>query len=150
MNEEKIQEFAKKEGYSRIVYEGVWKGYDTYYADYFGDDKIRYVGLPFYVLVKENEIRLSKPEECLDILEYFNPYIMLKFKYKDTVCTIDDKYNMECSDSEVKMLEETWKNILALSLPSKPCPIDQMYEFIKDNGAEIIEYTPEYDPDLVY
>lgn len=75
---------------------------------------------------------------------------MLKFKYKDTLCVIDDEYNIKCEGLQSELLKKAWEGIVALSLPSKPCPLDEMWGFMVDCGAEIIEYTPEFNPNVVY
>ena len=43
-----------------------WHGYTVYVPDY---DKSTYIGLPYIVLVKGNEVRLSTPEESLEYLD---------------------------------------------------------------------------------
>lgn len=75
---------------------------------------------------------------------------MLKFKLKDTVCTIDDDYNIECKGSQSERLQKIWRGVLSLSEPSLPCPIDEMHGLMEMSGAEILEYEQEYNPDLVY
>lgn len=42
-----------------------WNGYTVYVPDY---DKPTYVGLPYVILVKDNEVRLSTAKESLEYL----------------------------------------------------------------------------------
>ncbi|MBR7160264.1 MAG: hypothetical protein IKD20_04420 [Clostridia bacterium] len=65
--EEKILEFVEylqadsyKEGIS-------WKGFKVYIPEYKNNPVI---GLPYVILVKDEEVRLSTPEESLDYLDY--------------------------------------------------------------------------------
>ena len=65
--EEKILEFIEdlqadsyKEGIS-------WKGFKVYIPEYKNNPAI---GLPYVILVKGEEVRLSTPEESLEYLEY--------------------------------------------------------------------------------
>ena len=44
-----------------------WKGYEIYIPDY---KKPVYIGFPYVVMVKEEEVRLSTEEESLDYLSY--------------------------------------------------------------------------------
>ena len=44
-----------------------WKGYDVYVPEY---EQPVYVGLPYVVLVKGGEVRLSTEDESLDYLDY--------------------------------------------------------------------------------
>lgn len=75
---------------------------------------------------------------------------MLKFKLMDTVCTIDDDYNIDCKGSQSDNLQKIWKAVLSFSAPNKPCPIDEMHGLAETFGAEILEYEEEFNPDLVY
>lgn len=75
---------------------------------------------------------------------------MLKFKLKDTVCTIDDDYNIDCNGSLTDFLNAIWQSVLVQSAPDMPCPIDSMHAKMEDIGAEILRYEQEYNPDLVY
>lgn len=44
-----------------------WKGYDVYIPEY---KQLVYIGLPYVVLVRGEEVRLSTEEESLEYLEY--------------------------------------------------------------------------------
>jgi len=44
-----------------------WMGYEVYVPDYTGEPKI---GLPYVVLVKGSEARISSPEEAIQYLDY--------------------------------------------------------------------------------
>lgn len=63
MMAERIQEFAAENGYTKIEKAEPWHGYDVYVPVY---DEMSYVGLPFVILVRGEEIRLSTPEEALE------------------------------------------------------------------------------------
>ena len=71
MEKEKILEFAKNEGYAKINYLGKWKEYDVYdlimEEEINGEEENCCVGYPYVLLVKENEIRVSEPMECLRV-----------------------------------------------------------------------------------
>lgn len=75
---------------------------------------------------------------------------MLRFKLLDTTCTIDDDYNIECEGSMKHNIMLVWFNLELKAAPSRPCPIDSMYAFVKKLGAEIIEYQEEFNPNVVY
>lgn len=60
-----IKEFAKNQGYDEAIYLKDWKGYECY-EPISGDD-ITYTGLPLVILVKGDEIRMSTPEEAMEI-----------------------------------------------------------------------------------
>ena len=47
-----------------------WKGYEVYVPVY---EKEMYMGLPYVVLVKDGEARISTPEESLEYLDFANP-----------------------------------------------------------------------------
>ena len=65
--EEMILELVADLGASSYK-EGVeWKGYKVYIPQYKGNPCI---GLPYVVLQKGNEIRLSDDDECMEYLEY--------------------------------------------------------------------------------
>jgi hypothetical protein len=57
-------EMAKEAGFEIAVFEKEWNGYEVFYGD-FKEDKNLCLGLPYYMLVKNGEIRLSTAdEEC--------------------------------------------------------------------------------------
>ena len=73
VTKQEIVSFAQKHGYERVVYLGKWRGYDSYEPILKGfgmdDDAVAYIGLPFTILVKGDEIRLSTAEEALQQLD---------------------------------------------------------------------------------
>ena len=70
MEEEKIQKFAKENGYVKAVYKGIWKDYKVYEPIYNDGEKVCWVGEPTAILVKDKEIRFSNGlEELNDIIE---------------------------------------------------------------------------------
>lgn len=74
MDDKKVLEFAKKNGYSSIKYVGKWKGFDVYDLIYSDDEEeASYIGLPLVALVKNDDIRISTGDESLEILSYFYP-----------------------------------------------------------------------------
>lgn len=74
MDDKKVLEFAKKKGYSSVEHLGQWLEYDVYDLIYSDDEEeASYIGLPLVALVKDNDIRMSTPEESLEILSYFYP-----------------------------------------------------------------------------
>ena len=66
MDKQKMLEFISKYGYNFVSYEKDWHGYKCYVAYNKGD--VRYVGLPFVVLVKDKEIRKATSSEVLQYL----------------------------------------------------------------------------------
>lgn len=68
MDEAKILDFAKKEGYDHIRYIGKWRGYDSYEPLVKGASKENpaIIGLPFTILVKGDMIRMSTAEEAME------------------------------------------------------------------------------------
>jgi hypothetical protein len=71
MSEEDILKFAKREGYDEISYIGKWRGYEVYEPMFESEESIN-IGLPYIILVKEDEIRMSTPEESLEQLNEMN------------------------------------------------------------------------------
>jgi len=61
-----IKKFANTHGYDTVAFLKKWKGYDVY-EPINEDNKISFVGLPLVILVKNSEIRMSTPEEALQI-----------------------------------------------------------------------------------
>lgn len=72
MDDKKVLEFAKKKGYSSVKYIGKWLGYDVFDL-IMDDEEVSYIGLPLVALVKDNDIRISTPDESLEIVSYFYP-----------------------------------------------------------------------------
>lgn len=74
MDDKKVLEFAKKKGYSSVEHLGKWLEYDVYDLIYSDDEEdASYIGLPLVALVKDNDIRISTPDESLEIVSYFYP-----------------------------------------------------------------------------
>lgn len=72
MDDKKVLEFAKKKGYSSVEHLGKWLEYDVYDL-IMDDEEVSYIGLPLVALVKDNDIRISTPDESLEIVSYFYP-----------------------------------------------------------------------------
>ena len=72
MDEEKILEYFKPNGYNYIEYIGEWKQYKVY-ALIRDKDATSFVGFPFVGLVEGEKIRISTREESLEIIDYFYP-----------------------------------------------------------------------------
>jgi hypothetical protein len=68
MSQEDILKFAQKQGYDNIEYVEEWRGYQVY-APIFNSKEMLYIGLPYVILVKDNEIRMSTPDESLERLD---------------------------------------------------------------------------------
>ncbi len=61
---QKIQNFAKQQGYQKAVYLNNWNGYKCY-EPIFDETQPSYTGLPLIILVDEhNNIRMSTSEEA--------------------------------------------------------------------------------------
>ncbi|MDR1542895.1 MAG: hypothetical protein LBS50_00505 [Prevotellaceae bacterium] len=65
-NQELATKMAQEAGLHIAVFEKKWKSYDVYYGD-FTDDVQRYLGLPYYMLVKNGKIRLSTADEKCEL-----------------------------------------------------------------------------------
>ena len=65
--EEKILELIEELGASKYKKGVDWNGYQVYIPEYEGNPCI---GLPYVVLVKGEEVRLSNEEESLEYLDY--------------------------------------------------------------------------------
>lgn len=61
-----------------------WKGYEVYVPEYKGSPKI---GPPLCVLVKDGEVRLTRPEESLEYLDY-----ELEFRKQKIKELVDELY----------------------------------------------------------
>jgi hypothetical protein len=71
MDEKEILKFAKQEGYEDISYIGKWREFEVY-EPLFDFEGTSYVGLPFIILVTQDEIRMSTPEESLEQINEMN------------------------------------------------------------------------------
>lgn len=67
MKHDNIKAFAKKMGYDDALYIGKWKDYEAYEPMFEGDD-VLFVGNPYLILVKGDEIRMSTEEEAFEQL----------------------------------------------------------------------------------
>lgn len=64
----KVLQFAKSQGYETVhKLNKTWNGY-TLYEPSFKRGVVSYVGLPLVILAKENEVRMSTPDESLECL----------------------------------------------------------------------------------
>lgn len=68
MTTQDILTFGKNMGYDDLERVDNRRGFEVYQPVYPGKD-IVYAGLPFVILVKDDEIRLSTPEEALDRMQ---------------------------------------------------------------------------------
>lgn len=71
-NLKKAEALAKSSIYDGVEYLGKWKGFEVY-DPIFDDDEPRFIGLPQYLLEKENKFRWSKGDEWQEIMDYFYP-----------------------------------------------------------------------------
>lgn len=69
MEEKTILEFARKQGYEAVTFWKKWNGYDCYEPIFFLEQPVSYIGLPLMILVKGETIRMSTPEEAMDMLD---------------------------------------------------------------------------------
>lgn len=69
MNEKRILEFAREHGYESAEYRREWKEYSCYEPVFSLEQPISYIGLPLMILVKGDTIRMTTPEEALEMLE---------------------------------------------------------------------------------
>ncbi len=69
---EKVILFAKERGYLGVEIGKIWNGYQVF-EPYFSKKDVSYNGFPLVILVKNNEIRMSTPEESIDYLNFSNP-----------------------------------------------------------------------------
>lgn len=68
MKKAEITAFAKKQGYKDAEYLCDWRGF-TCYEPIMNDSDIGFVGLPLLILVKDDKIRMSTPDEAMKQLE---------------------------------------------------------------------------------
>lgn len=64
---EKIKQFAKTNGYDGAEYRGTWGKYRVYEPITDGEQSAC-VGLPYFILANNTELRMCEQEECLTIL----------------------------------------------------------------------------------
>lgn len=65
-----VNEFAKKNGYDKAIYRGLWKGYKVY--EPILSEEGACVGLPYFILVNKAGMRMCDQSECLVILSAIN------------------------------------------------------------------------------
>lgn len=66
MSKNDIKKFAVVNGYKDAVYLKKWRGYKCY-EPIMQEDSVSYIGLPLVIMVKGNEIRMSTPNEAMQI-----------------------------------------------------------------------------------
>lgn len=54
------------------IFETIWKNYNVYEPIYSWDEEPSYTGYPLMILEKEDELRLTTPEEALELLNNIN------------------------------------------------------------------------------
>ena len=64
MKASQIKAFAKEQGYSDAKYLNKWRGYDVYEPICGDGEDVSFIGLPYVILVKGEEIRMSTEEEA--------------------------------------------------------------------------------------
>ena len=66
---ENIARFAIENGYSGAEFLQIWHGYNVYQPMFDGTEpgEVVSVGLPLVILEKNGKIRMSTPEECMQI-----------------------------------------------------------------------------------
>lgn len=67
VSEKEILDFAKSRGYETIYKSAAWRGY-TIYEFGFEDNQVRYIGLPYFGIIDNGNIRLSTAEETMEWL----------------------------------------------------------------------------------
>ena len=72
MNIKQVKAFAKEQGYKDVKYIDKWRGFDVYEPIYSDTEDIAYIGLPYVILVKGDNIRMSTEEEAFAFLDDTN------------------------------------------------------------------------------
>lgn len=67
MTLEKVNKYAKDQGYDYAEENGKWREYDLYYPR-FKQQGLK-VGFPMFILVKGDKIRMSTYDEAYEIIE---------------------------------------------------------------------------------
>ena len=70
-NLQKAINFAQKSIYHSVEYVGIWNEYEVF-NPIFNDDVFRAIGLPRKILIKNNDIKYSSPEETFLMLDFFD------------------------------------------------------------------------------
>lgn len=68
----KAMELAKSSIYDGVQHLGKWNGYEVF-DPIFDDDEPRFIGLPQFILEKDNKFRWSQGDEWQEIMEQFYP-----------------------------------------------------------------------------
>ena len=125
MTDKEIQEFAKKNGYTRAELIGTWKGFKVYTPIYRDDKQLYFVGAPRAILVKGNKIRFSRDyEELNDITEN-----MIREEKEKVIIEVMPK---DFSEREIaKALQ--YKRVMEAVLNDDKKEIDKIIEELVDN-----------------
>lgn len=67
--DKKVLDFALQQGYSDVIKEKPWRGYDVYLPVYGDGDSPACIGLPLIIPVKNGKIRLSTEDEAFAYLD---------------------------------------------------------------------------------
>lgn len=68
-----VNEFSIKIGYGSVHFLGEWNGYKVYEPDlYTNTEEVIYIGTPYMILEKGEEIRVCSREEAIQIANYFD------------------------------------------------------------------------------
>ena len=68
---EKAKQFAIDNGYIDVSYIGKWKDFEVY-EPIMNDESVSFTGLPLSIMDDGKTIRMSTPDETMEILDYFN------------------------------------------------------------------------------
>ena len=68
-NYNKALEFARSNNYETIEYLGQYKNYYAY-NPILKEDDLTFTGLPYVILVNDNEVRLSDYNETMELINY--------------------------------------------------------------------------------
>lgn len=68
MNE--IIELANQYGFDSVSFLGKWKTYDVY-EPVKSDAELTFTGLPLVILKEDDKVRMSTPEEAIELVDYF-------------------------------------------------------------------------------
>lgn len=69
MTNDKIINFAKKQGYDGALYIGKWKNYEAYEPIFDNNSDVSFIGPPLLILVENDKIRMSTVEEAFNQLK---------------------------------------------------------------------------------
>lgn len=73
ITEKQVLKYAKKRGYDKVEkYDIVWNGYEVWHPSFNGNG-VAIIGFPLVILVKGNEIRMSTPDESIEVLKLRYP-----------------------------------------------------------------------------